>query len=623
MKISGKKLKEILKRKGMTQSALAREVDVTPATVTNWVQKEVPEYRVGEIARVLGLRDRNRNLKESGDTREDDAGEEKDDLIGGLDEHEIPLDDKVKKHLDGKSGIYSLVGREADALPRSGSGMSDPNFANRTLFHGDNLPVLRGMNSGCVDLIATDPPFNKGRDFHATPNSLAAGASFQDRWSWERDVHQEWVDRITDDHPRLMEAIESARYAHSDGMGAFMCFMAVRLLEMRRVLKPTGSIYLHCDPTASHYLKAVMDAVFGWRNFRNDLIWRYGGGARGAKAIARHFAKNHDNLLYYAKDRAAAVHNPIHSGRKWPVSDLPSHIRSGGGRYFKTAPRGDYTDESVERLRREGRIHETRTGKIRIKYFLEREGQFVIEPILAGSVWDIPDMMHSSPDERQGFPTQKPLALYERMIRASSNEGGIVLDPFAGCATTLVAAERLGRQWVGSDIWDNAPAVVLARMKQERLVLPEAERGDLFTHDINFTTAAPVRTDDGGEAAPFLRTRVKVSEPHGPKMSRVEMYRFLLGQHGSRCQGCDRAFDDPRHLELDHNTPRSDGGLNHISNRILLCGPCNRLKSNTLTLSGLRRENGKRGYMAGRDGEHPLMREIREERENAPPTPFD
>ena len=137
--------------------------------------------------------------------------------------------------------------------------MGTPNWSNRTLFHGDNLKFLRGMNSESVDLIATDPPFNKSRDFHATPDSLAAGASFQDRWSWEKDTHQDWVDQITDDYPRLMEAIESARYAHSDGMGAFMCFMAVRLLEMHRILRSAGSIYLHCDPTASHYLKAVMD----------------------------------------------------------------------------------------------------------------------------------------------------------------------------------------------------------------------------------------------------------------------------------------------------------------------------------------------------------------------------
>ena len=148
-----------------------------------------------------------------------------------------------------------------------------------------------------MDLIATDPPFNKSRDFHATPDSLAAGASFQDRWSWERDVHQDWVDQITDDHPRLMEAIESARHAHSDGMGAFICFMAVRLCEMRRVLKPTGSIYLHCDPTASHYIKAVMDAIFGRKRFRNEIVWCYNVGGKSK----RQWARKHDIILFYSK----------------------------------------------------------------------------------------------------------------------------------------------------------------------------------------------------------------------------------------------------------------------------------------------------------------------------------
>ena len=182
--------------------------------------------------------------------------------------------------------------------------MAASNWKNRTPFHGDNLTFLRGMNSESVDLIATDPPVNKGRDFHATPHSLAAGAKFQDRWSWERDVHEEWTDQIRDDHPRLMEAIESARYAHSDGMGAYMCFMAVRLLEMRRVLKPTGSVYLHCDPTASHYLKAVMDAIFGWRNFINEVLWLYKTGGMSK----RWFGRKHDNILLYAKTKEYTFH---------------------------------------------------------------------------------------------------------------------------------------------------------------------------------------------------------------------------------------------------------------------------------------------------------------------------
>ncbi len=150
-----------------------------------------------------------------------------------------------------------------------------PNWENRTLFHGDNFKFLRAMNSESVDLIATDPPFNKGRDFHATPHSLAAGAKFQDRWSWERDVNQAWVDQITDDFPNVMNVIQGSRSSYGDDMGAFLCFMGVRLLEMRRVLKPTGSIYLHCDPTASHYLKELMDAVFGRKMFRNEMVMSY------------------------------------------------------------------------------------------------------------------------------------------------------------------------------------------------------------------------------------------------------------------------------------------------------------------------------------------------------------
>ena len=428
--------------------------------------------------------------------------------------------------------------------------MGEPNWRNRTLFHGDNLPFLRAMNSESVDLIATDPPFNKGRDFHATPDSLAAGAKFQDRWSWERDVHQEWADQITDDYPRLMEAIESARFAHSDGMGAYMCFMAVRLLEMRRVLKPTGSLYLHCDPTASHYLKACMDAIFGWRNFGNEIVWCYRGG--GVPRAA--FAKKHDLIFRYEKGRSATFNV---DAVRIPYSD--SVMDSSPSRYDKSY----------------------RINKVYSGYRPNDRGKHPED------WWPIQPLMPSDRTERTGYPTQKPLALYERMIRASSNEGDIVLDPFAGCATTLVAAEHLQRQWVGMDIWEGAHRLVTERLR---------DTTGLFG-DVTFIDRPPKRTDDGDAAAPFLRVKERVKEPEGPRWSRAEMYAHLLTQHGPRCMGCDRTFDDPRYLELDHNTPRSDGGLNHVSNRILLCGPCNRLKSNTYTLSGLRRENKRRGFM--------------------------
>ena len=483
--------------------------------------------------------------------------------------------------------------------------MTDPNWRNRTLFHGDNLAFLRAMNSESVDLIATDPPFNKGRDFHATPDSLAAGARFQDRWSWERDVHEEWTDQITDDHPRLMEAIESAQYAHSDGMGAFMCFMAVRLLAMRRVLKPTGSIYLHCDPTASHYLKAVMDAVFGYKQFRNEVIWRRTATVKGNFGQnSKFFGPATDTILFYSKTSASAFNQPFTPYSQEYIDKAYRHIEPGTGRRYRLvsmigpggAAKGNpcyevmgvtrhwrYSRERMDQLIAQGLVVQSKTGSVpNRKYYLD-EGRGV--PVQ--SLWeDIPNLQASS-SERAGWPTQKPLALYERMILASSNPGDTVCDPFAGCATTLVAAERLGRQWVGMDIWERAHEVVMDRLK--------AETG-LFG-DVYYETAPPVRTDDGETAAPFLRVKQRVKEPEGPRWTRAQMYAHLLDQNGPRCMGCDRTFDDPRYLELDHNTPRSDGGLNHISNRILLCGPCNRLKSNTYTLSGLRRENKKRGYM--------------------------
>ena len=216
------------------------------------------------------------------------------------------------------------------------------------------------------------------------------------------------------------------------------------------------------------------------------------------------------------------------------------------------------------------------------------------EPKIPEDWWTDINTLQSSVKERTGYPTQKPLALYERIVQASSNPGDIVLDPFAGCATTPIAAERLGRQWLAIDIWEGAVAIVRQRLADNRQLLTDADP------QVHYTSESPTRTDDGGEAVPFLQVTERYAEPNGPRMTRAEMLEFLLQQHGSRCQGCDRTFDDPRYLELDHNTPRSDGGMNHITNRVLLCGPCNRLKSNQYTLSGLRRQNQRLGYMAAR-----------------------
>ena len=467
------------------------------------------------------------------------------------------------------------------------------NWANRTLFHGDNLKFMRAMNSESVDLIATDPPFNKGRDFHATPDSLSDGASFQDRWTWEKDVHPDWVDQLKDDHPAIMEAIESAIHAHSEGMGAYMCFMAVRLLAMRRLLKPTGSIYLHCDPTASHYLKAVMDAIFGHKNFINEIIWHYRSFHGQTR---RYFPKKHDTFLMYAKTDKWTFNRIFNDDNTDTIDFKRWNKYLVDGRYIIGANMPNHDTRFIRFLDRWRRENGKEPSSDDVVY--EVRGQAL------DTVWHMKPVDPKDKQERIGFPTQKPLALYERIIKASSNEGDIVLDPFAGCATTCVAAERLGRQWVGIDIWEKAPEVVVERLNREELFAPKGtkrtsknQQNYLFAEDFQFTDKLPERTDDGETAVPYLRVKQRVKEPKGPKWTRMQMYDHLLGQHGYRCQGCDREFDDQRYLELDHNTPRSDGGMNHITNRILLCGPCNRLKSNTFTLSGLRKENRKRGYM--------------------------
>ena len=461
--------------------------------------------------------------------------------------------------------------------------MSNLNVENRTLYHGDNLSFLRNLNSESVNLIATDPPFNKNKDFHATPDSLAAGAKFQDRWSWERDVHQEWVDKIKDDFPKLMEAIESARFAHSDGMGAFMCFMAVRLLEMRRVLKPTGSIYLHCDSTASHYLKAIMDAIFGRKNFKNDITWCYDRW----EASSGCFQKMHDNILFYSKNNKSIFNT---------LTEIDDKRQ-------KTLDRG-YTTNLLKDGTRQLIIYEGSENKPNIQKLKQKDkfDNIIIRPKEQlgrplKDYWYI-DFIHPRSKERFGYPTQKPLNLYERIIKASSNEGDVVLDPFAGCATTLVAAERLNRQWIGIDIWEKAHEAVIERLKKDGDI-----KNNLFEQkSIIYTKELPVRTDDGYDAVPFMKTKLKKKRNPEPwqLLSRKDIVNELIQAQSINdlviCAGCGRELE-PEFMELDHIKPKAEGGENDISNRILLCRPCNGKKRDRFTMRGLINDNKKSGWL--------------------------
>ena len=183
--------------------------------------------------------------------------------------------------------------------------MASPNFANRTLYHGDNLDFLRKMNSETIDLIATDPPFNTRRNRSGSAGSyednwkwLKEGQPKPDQWRWENVVHESWLGEIRGENDALYQVIQTTRKTRSDGAAAFLCFLSVRLLEMHRILKPTGSIYLHCDHTANAYIRMALDAIFGWRNFRNEIVWRRYGSHNDA---TRKWGNVHDTILFYSK----------------------------------------------------------------------------------------------------------------------------------------------------------------------------------------------------------------------------------------------------------------------------------------------------------------------------------
>ena len=408
---------------------------------------------------------------------------------------------------------------------------------NRTLFLEDNLPVLRGLDSDSIDLIATDPPFNKGVPAFTGTTKAGQNVEFKDVWNWNDDVHVDWTNAIFGKHPSLYAAIYAANKTAGYDMGAFLCWMAVRVLEMHRVLKPTGSLYLHCDQTASHYLKAMLDSIFGRKNFRNEVIWSYRTGG----VSKRYWPRKHDSILFYVKSDSYE-HSPIQE-------------RIFYDKQFFT-----------EKVDTEGR------------YYAD---------VYVRDVWDDIKPIINVSKERTGYPTQKPLALYKRMIEASSNPGDIVLDPFAGCATTCVAAEQLGRQWIGIDIREESGDVIRERLENE-------VNGSMAWDAIVRTpTSAPERTDGGEPVAPELAV---VGRKRNVKQIPVSKLREqLIVRDGQRCQGCGWEARQPEYLQIDHNRPKSLQGTDDMDNLALLCDPCNRKKSNKLTLHELRLERASDG----------------------------
>jgi len=294
------------------------------------------------------------------------------------------------------------------------------------------LPSLLPEFAGKVNLIYIDPPFATGADF-----------SFQVEIDGENFTKE----------PSVIE-MKAYRDTWGRGLDSYLQWFYETVVLLRELLHETGSIYVHLDWHVGHYAKAILDEVMGVEKFLNEIVWTYGGSGRGAKAIAGQFPRNHDIILWYGKGERVN-YKPQRMERRVHVSEA---ARAGfrqdtEGRWFKTAPRGDYTDESIATLEKEGRIHRTTSGNIRIKYYLRQEGNYVIEDVILGDTWsDIPDAMHLPANEKTDYPTQKPEALMERIIKASSNPGDLVLDCFCGSGTTAAVAEKLGRRWIACDL---------------------------------------------------------------------------------------------------------------------------------------------------------------------------
>jgi DNA modification methylase len=364
-----------------------------------------------------------------------------------------------------------------------------------TLFYGDNLEILRKkVRDESVDLCYIDPPFNSKRNYNQIYNNignedLAQAQAFIDTWTWN-DQSRDGYHQITGNHlGRFSEqTIELVRGLHrvlgEGSLLGYLVSLTLRLAEINRVLKPTGSFYLHCDPSASHYLKIIIDSVFlpSGGNFVNEIIWKRTTAHSDSKQGRKAYGNITDTLLFYSKGENL-IFNPQHqkysekylkkyrhkdaTGRQYRLDNLtgpggaakgnPSYEVMGVTRYWR------YSKEKMRSLIQEGRVIQTKPGSVPQykRYLAEMPGN----PLQ--NLWDDINPVNSQANERLGYPTQKPEALLERILKVSSNEGDIVLDAYCGCGTTIAVAQKMNRRWIGMDITYQAIAIILARLEDQ------------------------------------------------------------------------------------------------------------------------------------------------------------
>ncbi len=358
------------------------------------------------------------------------------------------------------------------------------------LYFGDNLDVLRkSIANESVDLIYLDPPFNSKRDYNLlfkSPKGHDSDAqimAFEDSWHWGEQAEREFAEILCQPNTDVAEMMRALRdFLGENDMMAYLTMMANRLLELHKVLKPTGSLYLHCDPTASHYLKVVLDGVFGKENYRTEISWKRSSAHSDAKQGRAQYGNIRDIIYFYTKSKnwkwnqlytpydekyiaTFYRHTEEGTGRKYRMDNLTAAKRGGDtsyewhgvkpykGRYWA------YSRAKMEQFEREGRLVYTKTGMPTYKRYLDEMPGVALQN-------DWQDISPAFGNEYLGYPTQKPLALLERIIQASSGEGDTVLDPFCGCGTAVHAAQKLNRRWIGIDITHLAIALIEIRMRK-------------------------------------------------------------------------------------------------------------------------------------------------------------
>ena len=423
---------------------------------------------------------------------------------------------------------------------------------NNTLYFGDNLPIIRQyIKDETIDLIYLDPPFNSKVNYNVifkTPkkeDSPSQIHAFEDTWKWNSTTEFE-LHQLFGSEPKLAELMKGLELIiGKNDLLAYLVMMAIRLRELHRVLKNTGSLYLHCDPTASHYLKLILDSIFGSENFRNEIIWKRSGTSPG---ISKNFRKAHDVILRYSVSSKYVFNQQFQklsdvTLKKYSLQDKKGFYRTvpilvsgktngDTGKEWNNIDPHNYGNNGMHWITQRKNLDEyDKEGKIvwkkgklpQLKYYLnENKGLSVSD------IWEDIAIINSMAKERMGYPTQKPVALLERIIKSSSNESDLILDPFCGCGTAIVAAQKLKRNWIGIDVTHLAIGLMEKRMKQEFGIVP-----NVVGNPASFTSAENLFKRSPLDFERWAVTRID-------------------GMHPNKAQVGDKGIDGRGYIGSDH-----------------------------------------------------------------------